>query len=802
MIMFDYNHTRARTARFASVLRPQLVRIMLIVCMIAAFVLSGILFWLREPLAWLLLAVAVCVMMLLFWYHLDLKDMFVRHLDSDNINDLLSHQVLSRLDRHPTPQKLAKIVFETPSGIFLAARYGITAQFLDFIVADADENLEAIFEKALEIRHATDSEQITGAILSLALVETHPSCEQLLRRLKLEQSELRGGVVWYNYLHGIVKSLKKPRHTGGFGRDLMFGYTPLLQKFGQNISRSDGVAASVQPSLSSTAEIVDQMIQIFSSGGRQNVALVGAAGTGRSTAVHHFASAILDADRKISSRLKFRQVFKLDAAALIAAAGRRGELEGLVSHILGEAFAAKNIIIWLDEAQLFFEEGVGSVDIANILLPILEAGRLRVIMTMDQQRFLEISTKNSSLANTLNKIVVSPADANDTMRVMQDRVPYLEYQHKVTYTYWALSESYRLSEKYIHDLEMPGRALNLLESAAGFAEEHGFITAESVQRAIEKTYGVKMRASQDDEERYRLLNLETLIHQRMVDQEYAVSAVSDALRRAAAGVRNEKRPIGTFLFLGPTGVGKTELAKALSEVYFHGESQIVRLDLNEFVDAGSVNRLIADGATDPLSLTAQVMKQPFSVVLLDEIEKAHPQVLTTLLQLLDEGILRDVKNREVSFRDAIVIATSNAGANQIRNYIDQGLNLSEIKESLLDELIQNNEFKPEFINRFDEICIFKPLSKEDLLQIVNLILISVNKTLEPQRISVALDDEARAILVERGYDPKLGARPMRRVVQSTVENIVARAVLSGYVSSGTTLHITPEMIRATDMPRE
>ena len=234
----------------------------------------------------------------------------------------------------------------------------------------------------------------------------------------------------------------------------------------------------------------------------------------------------------------------------------------------------------------------------------------------------------------------------------------------------------------------------------------------------------------------------------------------------------------------------------MSEVYFHGEGEIIRLDLNEFVDSTDVARLIADGSEDELSLTSQVMKHPFSVVLLDEIEKAHPQVLTTLLQLLDEGILRDVKNREVSFRDAIVIATSNAGAEQIRQFIDNGMDLSDVKEELTNSLIHSGEFKPEFLNRFDEICIFKPLSKQDLRKIVDLIIQSVNKTLEPQKISVQLSDGAKDILVEHGYDPKLGARPMRRIIQNTVENLVAKMVLAGVAGNGATIDIDAEMIES------
>jgi len=270
---------------------------------------------------------------------------------------------------------------------------------------------------------------------------------------------------------------------------------------------------------------------------------------------------------------------------------------------------------------------------------------------------------------------------------------------------------------------------------------------------------VKIAVASDRDDREKLLNLEELIHKRMVNQTRAVGVVSDALRRARAGVRNQNRPIGTFLFLGPTGVGKTELAKALADVYFDGEGRIVRLDLNEFVQSSDVRRLIADGAEDPSSLTAQMMKQPFSVVLLDEIEKAHPQVLTTLLQMLDEGILRDEKNREISFRDAIVIATSNAGADRIREYIARGHDMEHYEQEFIDELISSNQFKPEFLNRFDEIVTFVPLGKNELLEVVDLMIAGVNKTLALQKVSVSVDDDAKMMLVEKGYDPRLGARP-------------------------------------------
>ena len=794
MAKYSYFSHRATEARAGKVLNSAPMQILLWLLMLA-FVCAGCALVIVEKnsLGWIVIGLASVPLELLIWAKYELAEVPIG--SRNTINDLLSNECLARLGHKPTPQSVATWYYKTRSGGFLAMRYAITPRMMDAITAQMPTDMEPIFDKALEIREKTNSLVISGGVLAVAIIECHPDCEQILKSMRLDLNDLYDGLIWFNYLNDLVKGMSLKRHTGGFARDLMFGYTPLLDQYAANISKRHESTRGGNVSISLHREQIQQMIDIFSKGGRQNVAIIGPEGSGKGTLVDEFASEILNADNKISSHIKFRQVFKLDASALISGAGERGQLERLMSRILNETHYAKNVILWLDNAQLFFEEGTGSVDISNILLPVLENGRLRVILTMDQQPFLKISSEKAALANALNKIMFEPADETATMKVLQDRVPLLESQHHVTYTFWSLREAYRLSERYVHDLVMPGRAINLLEIAGNFAE-NGYVTDASVQAAVEKSYGVKMQSSQNDAEREKLLNMEALIHQRLIGQDLAVTAVSDALRRSAAGVRNENKPIGTFLFLGPTGVGKTELAKAISEVYFKGEGEIVRIDLNEYVSADDVQRLIADGATNELSLTAQVMKHPFSVVLLDEIEKAHPLVLTTLLQLLDEGVLRDVKNREVSFRDTIVVATSNAGANKIREYIDQGMDMSLIKETLTNELISSGEFKPEFLNRFDEICVFQPLSKEALLAIVDLIIAGVNKTLAPRKISVTLEPAAKTLLVERGYDPKLGARPMRRIVSKTVENIVAKSVLSGATNSGDAIAITEDMIKA------
>ena len=737
---------------------------------------------------WFVASIAAFPIVLHEWHRGDLEHPVST---TNSIDGLLDGDILGRLGAEPTPKEIASVASSVRGGQFFATRFGITAKFLNEITSEKTEDTEVVWKNALDIRQQAGSEYLSGAVLAVALLRSFPDYEKLLAHMHLDMEDIIAGVRWYEHLRQLINKTKEPRRTGGIARDFSFGYTPLLKRFGINLSEQVGGGLAVD--VASHVQALDQLVDTFGSGGRQNAALVGAEGAGKTTVVRAFAERILDAKAKVPANLKFRQVFMLDSASLIAAAPGRGELEGLIMRVLGEAYTAKNIIICLDNAQLFFEEGVGSVDLTNVLLPILEAGNLRVILTMDEQRLLQIGQRNPSLVNALNRINVAPANREEAIAVMQDQLIYTEYQRKVTYMYQSLAEAFRLSERYIHDLVMPGRALKLLESSASYAE-NGFVTGNSVQQAIEQTMGIKVGVASADNEREKLLNLEDHIHERMINQTRAVQVVSDALRRARAGVRNESRPIGTFLFLGPTGVGKTELSKALADVYFGGEDRMIRLDLNEYVREEDVSRLIADGADDPTSLTAQVMKQPFSVVLLDEVEKAHPKVLTTLLQLLDEGILRDIKNREVSFRDSIIIATSNAGADRIREYIERGYKLQDFEQKLTDELISSNQFKPEFLNRFDEIVVFRPLEKPELVQVIDLILAGINKQMALQKVSIKVAEDAKLLLVDKGYDPRLGARPMRRIVQRAVENLVAKQMLSGNVAPGTVIEITAEEV--------
>jgi len=787
---FSYKSPRAEKARLAR----SLTRGWLAVCAASVFVLvivGGLLIVLGVPIGWALIGMSAIPAMTIEWRKAELQELAVM-ADATTIDDVLSGDVLGLLSRSPTPYEVATIVGQVYGGQFFAARFGIGSGFLQEISSKDPNDIAQLWDGAVRVQQQTTSPFVSAAVLVVALIKMHPKHVVLLAHLQLSIDDIVAGLLWQNHIHTIVENYQKPIRTGGVARDWSFGWIPTLSHFGQNISTGGRMLST---ELESHAEALEQLVHTLSSNGRQNAALVGPSGVGKMEIVRALAATLVDGSADVPAALRFNQIFLLDASALIAAAPGRGELESLVVQLLDEAYTAKNIIICLDNAQLFFEEGLGSVDITNVLVPILENGQQRIILTMDEQRYLKISERNAQIINAVNRIMIQPPSRKETMIVMQDHLMTIEFTQGVTYMYQALNEAYRLSERYVHDLAMPGRALKLLESASGYAEK-GIVTALSVQQAIEKTMDIKISNATTSDDRDKLLRLEDLIHERMINQSHAVSVVSDALRRARAGVRNQNRPIGTFMFLGPTGVGKTELAKALASVYFDGENRLIRLDMNEFVSNQDVARLIADGADDAGSLTAQVMKQPFSVILLDEIEKAHPNVLTALLQVLDEGILRDVKNREVSFRDAIIIATSNAGADRIREHIERGMDMERFQDQFIDELIHSNQFRPEFLNRFDEIVLFTPLKKKELLQVVDLILQDVNKTLELQKVSVSVSDEAKSYLVDAGYDPRLGARPMRRVVQRAVENTVAKKVLSGEVEAGGVVEINLEQVQA------
>ena len=797
----NYRANRAIEARYCQRF-GKLTRVITLVGAILLSLLGIVLLLAGMAIGWLVLMLAGWSLVPYLWLRSRLRDMPASK-QPRNIDDILSLEVLGLLPQDPNPRTIIEALAGSGGAKFLANRLGIPIQQV-VQLTPADPSLtESVWRESINIwSHLPErTSTIPSVVVVAAIIRLNPDCTDILNNLRIDASDVYRGVEWLEHWEMQARRSSDLKLTGGIARDWSFGYIPTLEHFGTNLSLkySEG-RRSMAGNLMRNRLLVDDMIKYLSSNARRNVALIGPLGVGKSTVVEALADILMDSKSGASSDVKFNQVFMLDASAIISAANARGEIEQLIGRLLSEAYRAKNIILFLDNAELFMSDGTGSVDLSNLLQPAIEGGGLKLIMAMEEQRFLQIAQAKPALTSALNRIEITPTDDNDTIRVLEDRIIPLEYGSTTLFTYQALTEAYRLSNRYIHDVAQPRASVQLLESAAQRASG-GVVNPSVVAQTIEQTLGIKvggnLQSGDAQAEKDRLLHLEELIHQRMINQTKAVSAVASALRRARAGVRNENRPIGTFLFLGPTGVGKTELAKSLAAVYFSGEDHLVRIDLNEYVRAEDVARLIADGATDPMSLSAQVQKDPFSVVLLDEIEKAHPNVLTTLLQVLDEGVLRDINNRPISFRDTILIATSNAGADKIRQYIEAGYQLEQFSEQIQNELISSGQFKPEFLNRFDEIAVFRPLTKPELLQVIDLILVGINKNLANQKVAVAVDDQAKLALVEAGYDPRLGARPMRRVVQRTVENIVAEKILTGELVPGSGIRLSLADIQAS-----
>lgn len=794
----NYHCLRAAEARFYNRCGKALRFAALLVATVGVFI-GAVMLLAGQSLGWFVASAGIWCMPIAIWVKRRLMPLPPAK-NPHSINDVLSGEVLGMLPVDLNPQILLKSLLHSSGANFFSARFGLSIPHIIEVTPTDASLVSDVWAESFNIWNnlPVKPETISSAVVVAAIIRLNPATDEILNNLRIDNDAIFAGVVWFEHISQLAKEYNEPRLTGGIARDWSFGYIPTLERFGVNLStKYSSGNRSIAADIPRIRMVVDDMIRTMSTSARRNIALIGPLGCGKSTIVESFAEKLMDSRAKLPNTVRFNQVFMLDASSILSAVRNRGEVESLVNRLLAEAHKAKNIILFLDNAELFFEDTTGAIDLSNLLQPVLEGGAIKLILAMDEQRYLKIAQVKPALANALNRIEIEPTNQKDTLYVLEERVIPLEYRSKCTFTYQSLTEAYRLSNRYITDVSQPRASLQLLENSVQQAQD-GLVMPITIAQTIEKTLGIKVGGdlSYGDagEERQKLLNLEDLIHERMINQSSAVKAVSSALRRARTGVRNEKRPIGTFLFLGPTGVGKTELAKSLAAVYFGGEDHLVRIDLNEYVRPDDVARLIADGAIDPMSLSAQVQKNPFSVVLLDEIEKAHPNVLTTLLQVLDEGILRDINNREISFRDTILIATSNAGAEQIRQYIAAGYQVEQFSQQIQEQLISSGEFRPEFINRFDEIAVFRPLTKDELGQVIDLIMVGINKNLEVQKVFVAIDDGAKAALVDAGYDPRLGARPMRRVVQRSVENIVAEKMLRGQLVPGSGIRLTAEDI--------
>ena len=713
--------------------------------------------------------------MLAQWYQHELKPLPVLN---GTPSGRLSGEILGGLpyDATLTPQTLWNTLSKHWQTYFLLNHCLIAPTDVQPHISNNPGDVQQILYTAFQLADRAGRKMVEPAHIVTAILLNTPALKPLFDHLRLSHHDIAAVGDWLNRV--LDSRDREQPFLGGVGRDWANGFTPTLNRFGNNLSYAIEHSGAHFEAIAESSGVA--AIQTSFAQGAKAVALIGPSGIGKTSHVYGLAQLLLEGD--VVPTLRYNQIFGLNPSVIISSARRQGELEEIVLTLMGEAIQAGHIILFLDNAQLFFTNGPGSIDLTQIMLPVLQSGHVRLIMAMDPSDYQRLRAHNPAFANLLSPVMLSEQPEAAIMNILEDTALGIEHQNGVMISYDAIREAYRLSGRYDTENAYPGKAINLLEQSAGHLEHGTLVTAGSVQKAVEQARGVKVGAVAAVEAD-QLLHLEDLIHRRMINQVRAVKVVSAALRRARAGVANPKRPIGSFLFLGPTGVGKTELAKAVAATYFNDERTMVRLDMSEYQHADDVKRLLSNGAEDN-SLILAVRRQPFTVVLLDEIEKAHPNILNLLLQMLDEGELTDSGGRAVSFKDCIIICTSNAGADIIRQRIEQGEELESFEQQFADDLIAGGQFRPELLNRFDEIVLFRPLKPDELAQVVKLMIGDINKTLANQNISVELTEAAIEKIVATGNDPRLGARPMRRQLQRSVEDGVANRILAGQSQAG------------------
>jgi len=771
----DLYSMRAEKARFARQLGSGSY-LALKFGILSGVVLAIMCFLIGSQAGYMAISLALACYTLAVWYKRDLEPLPPK---GTAVGERLSATVLGRLRprQDQTPQTIWTALANHWQANFILNHLLLPANLILDHLSNRPADMDQVWREASRLADTANSKTIEPGHVVAGLMVSSPALQPVLSQIKLTAQDVEEVTAWLGRILEL-QNMERP-FFGGIGRDWANGFTPMLGRFGHNISLSIEHSSAHFGALADTPGV--GAIQNSFAQGASAVALVGSPGIGKTSHIYALAQLLLEG--KVDQTLAYHQIIELNPSVIISSAQRPGELEHNVLTLLQEAVHAGHIILFLDNAQLFFGHGPGSFDMTQILLPAMQSGKVRLIMAMTPSDFQRLKAQNAAFANLLTPVMLTERPQNEVMDILEDTALGMEHKHGVLISYDALREAYRLSERYEQETAYPGKAIQLLEQSLTHAQNGKMITDVSVQQAIEQTRGVKV-GSAAPVEADTLLHLEDKIHARMINQTRAVQVVASALRRARAGVSSPTRPIGSFLFLGPTGVGKTELAKAIAATYFGSEANMVRLDMSEYQQQSDVSRLLSDGKDGSTGLVLAVRQQPFTVVLLDEIEKAHPNILNLLLQMLDEGALTDVAGRKVSFKDCIIIATSNAGADAIRQRIEQGEALESFEKEFTDQLINSGQFKPELLNRFDEIVLFRPLNQDELGQVVKLMLTGINKTLSTQNISVELTDAAVLKIVQAGYDPRLGARPMRRMLQRAVEDGIAGRILRGETRPG------------------
>lgn len=632
--------------------------------------------------------------------------------------------------------------------------------------------------------------------------------------------------------------------------------TPILDQYSRDLTAL-AREGKLDPVIGREREI-ERIVQILSRRTKNNPCLIGEPGVGKTAVVEGLARKIIEED--IPEILHNKRVLTLDLAGMVAGSKYRGEFEERIKRSLKEVMQSGNILLFIDEIHTIIGAGgaEGAIDAANILKPSLARGELQLIGATTREEYRKYIEKDAALERRFQSVVVEEPTEEEAIEILRGLAPRYEEHHHVKLTDGAVTGAVRLAARYVNDRFLPDKAIDAIDEACaraglkrymispelrGLEEEQVQLEKEKEQAIRSKDYThageVKRRQEQlehkidkirkeqekhrgakelqvteneiatviadwtkipvqklQEEEMERLRHLEEILHERVVGQEEAVSAVSKAVRRGRVGLKDPRRPIGSFLFLGPTGVGKTELSKALAEAVFGKENDIIRVDMSEYMEKHSVSKMIGSppgyvGYEDGGQLSEKVRRHPYSVILFDEIEKAHADVFNILLQILEDGHVTDAQGRKVSFKNTIIIMTSNAGAQRIIEPRHLGFGVQEdaeadyhkMKDGVMEEV--KKIFKPEFINRIDEILVFHTLTKENIEQIVRIMLNTLNKrTTAQMNLTMEVTEEAVANLAESGFDKNYGARPVRRAIQTQLEDALADALLDGTIAAG------------------
>ena len=631
--------------------------------------------------------------------------------------------------------------------------------------------------------------------------------------------------------------------------------TPTLDQFARDLTQA-ARAGELDPVIGRSREI-ERIVQILSRRTKNNPVLIGEPGVGKSAIVEGLAQLIIEGN--IPEILRNKRVVSLDLASMLAGAKYRGEFEERLKNAMGEIRKAGNVILFIDELHTIVGAGAseGAIDAANILKPMLARGEIQCVGATTLNEYHKHIEKDSALERRFQPVNVGEPTREESVEILMGLRDRYEAHHRVQITDDAIRAAVNLSDRYISDRFLPDKAIDLIDEAASRVRIKAFTappdmkeqeaklealnkeTEEAVahedfekaarlrdekkqlnnemaerRRDWEQRRNAKIEIVGQDEvaqivsawtgipvtrmtedEAARLVNLEEILHARVVGQEEAVKAVSRAVRRARAGLKDPNRPIGSFIFLGPTGVGKTELCKALGEALFGDEDSLIRIDMSEYMEKYSVSRLIGSppgyvGYEEGGQLTEKVRRKPYAVILLDEVEKAHPDVFNILLQILEDGRLTDGQGRVVDFKNTVIVMTSNAGAHELKRQRSLGFGSAENTEKAYDTMRENimeevkRTFRPEFLNRVDEIIVFHALEQPEIDQIARLMMRSVEKRLAERGIRLTVDEDALKLISAAGYDLQYGARPLRRAIQRMVEDALSEEILMGHIRLG------------------